>query len=762
MAGSANVGSAVGYLDLDISQFMENMRKARDEQEKSKSNFEKAGEKITGIGKSMAGIGKNMTKFVTTPIVGVGTAAVKTSADFESALSKVGAISTDAKDNMDALKEKAIEMGGKTKFSATEAAEAMQYMGMAGWDSSQMLDGLEGIMNLAAADGLDLATTSDIVTDALTAFGLSAKDSGHFADVLASASSNANTNVAMLGESFKYVAPVAGSLGYTAEDTATALGLMANAGIKASQGGTALRTILTNLASPTAEMQTAMEQLGISITNDDGSMKSLDEVMKNLRESFGEMKIPVDEFQSKAQELDTALVDGSITEKEYNKEMQALTERAYGAEGALKAQYAATIAGKEGMSGLLAIVGASDKDYNELSEAIKNSSDVLDENGVKVGQASAMANEMINNLNGQITIIKSSLQTLAIQIGDILLPYISQFAEFLQNLIDKFINMDEGQKKIIVTIAAVVAAIGPVLLVVGNVLKVIGKVISNVTKVMDVIKKVTPIIKSLWALLSANPIAIVITILVILIGTFVTLYNKCEWFRNGVNAIFNKVKEIFTSFGNAITTLFTQTIPNKITSLYNKFINFKNNIISTFKTLPNTMKTIGINIVQGIWNGIQNAKSWMIEKVKGFAGNILGGIKGALGIHSPSRKFRDEVGKMIPLGISAGFEKEMPKATKDMRESLDYNMKKLKSTISDFSVYGKSIVYGDGGYMSATSTSGFDYGRMAGVFREVLENAPIQNNVTVEMEDGDVIMDNERVGRKVAPVVSRVVATGMA
>ena len=221
----------------------------------------------------MTQTGSTLTKSVTLPLAALGTASVKTASDFESAMSKVEAISGSTGDEMDALCDKAIEMGAKTKFSAKESADAFTYMAMAGWDAGQMMDGIGGIMSLAAADGLDLATTSDIVTDALTAFGLQAADSGHFADVLAQASSSANTNVSMLGESFKYVAPVAGSLGMSVEDTALALGLMANAGIKSSQAGTALRTALTNMVKPTDSMAAKMDALGISVTNSDGSMK---------------------------------------------------------------------------------------------------------------------------------------------------------------------------------------------------------------------------------------------------------------------------------------------------------------------------------------------------------------------------------------------------------------------------------------------------------------------------------------------------------
>ena len=256
--------------------------------------------------------------------------SIKVGADFEAGMSKVSAISGATGADLSELTEKAKEMGAKTKFSATEASEAFQYMAMAGWKTKDMLGGIDGIMNLAAASGESLAKTSDIVTDALTAFGMAASDSSHFADVLAKASSNSNTNVAMMGETFKYVAPVAGALKFSVEDCAVAIGLMANSGIKASQAGTSMRQLFTNLVKPTDAMAQAMEDLGISMTDAEGKTKSLDALMGDLRQSFS------------------------------------------GLSEAQKAQYAATLAGQEGMSGLLAIVNASDADFNALKTSIYN------------------------------------------------------------------------------------------------------------------------------------------------------------------------------------------------------------------------------------------------------------------------------------------------------------------------------------------------------------------------------------------------------
>ncbi len=318
-----------------------------------------------------SGTAKSALKGITVAAGAAGTAitamagyAVKVGSDFEAGMSKVSAISGAAGADFEKLSDKAKEMGAKTKFSATEAASAFEYMAMAGWKTEDMLSGIEGVMDLAAASGESLAVTSDIVTDALTAFGMSAKESGHFADVLAAASSNANTNVSMMGETFKYVAPVAGALGFSAEDTAVAIGLMANSGIKAGQAGTSLRSIMTRLAKPTDDVAIAMEELGISITDSDGSMKSLNEVMGDLRSGFA-----------------------GLSEAE-------------------KTNMAATIGGQEAMSGLLAIVNASDGDFRKLLTSIYSCD----------GAAKGMAETMQNNLKGSLTILGSAAEGFGIKV----------------------------------------------------------------------------------------------------------------------------------------------------------------------------------------------------------------------------------------------------------------------------------------------------------------------------------------------------------
>ena len=425
-------------LQREIVETEEELRRLQQEAATTNTALSKidvAGQKMETVGNSIAGAGKKMMG-VTTVIGGVGVAAVKTAADFDSAMSQVAAVSGATGKDFDALRNKAREMGAKTKFSATEAAEAMNYMAMAGWKTEDMLDGIEGVMNLAAASGEDLAATSDIVTDALTAFGLSAKDSGHFADILAAASSNANTNVSMMGETFKYCAPIAGALGFSAEDTAEAIGLMANAGIKSSQAGTALRTIMNNLAGDVKISGKAIGDVTIATTNADSSMRDLSDILADCRSAFG-----------------------NLTESE-------------------KAQAAESLVGKNAMS-FLALMNAGEDDIAKLSSAIDNCD----------GSAEKMAMTMQDNLAGQLTILKSQLQELAISFGDILMPAIRSIVSKLQGFVDKLNGMDEGTKRTIVTIALLVASIGPLLVIIGTAISKIGVAMQGVVKLANCISK---------------------------------------------------------------------------------------------------------------------------------------------------------------------------------------------------------------------------------------------------------------------------------
>lgn len=595
-------------LQREIVETEEELRRLQQEAATTNTALSKidvAGQKMEAVGNSIAGAGKKMMG-VTTVIGGVGVAAVKTAADFDSAMSQVAAVSGATGKDFDALRNKAREMGAKTKFSATEAAEAMNYMAMAGWKTEDMLDGIEGVMNLAAASGEDLATTSDIVTDALTAFGLSAKDSGHFADILAAASSNANTNVSMMGETFKYCAPIAGALGFSAEDTAEAIGLMANAGIKSSQAGTALRTIMNNLAGDVKISGKAIGDVTIATTNADGSMRDLSDILSDCRSAFR-----------------------NLTESE-------------------KAQAAESLVGKNAMSGFLALMNAGQGDIDKLSSAIDNCD----------GSAEKMATTMQDNLAGQLTILKSQLQELAISFGDILMPAIRSIVSKLQGFVDKLNGMDEGTKRTIVTIALLVAAIGPLLVIIGTAISKIGVAMQGFVKLANGISKLkvavqggTGVLGKLGAALGgiSAPVLAVVAVIAVLVAAFVHLWKTNEGFRDAIIGTWNRIKDTISGFCqgivdrlNALGFQFTDIVDvlktvwdgfcQVLAPIFEGVFNNIANILSTVTGVITGILDVFIGIFTGnwsqAWTGVKEIFSSIWNGISSFFTNILNVIKG--------------------------------------------------------------------------------------------------------------------------------------
>ena len=558
-------------LQREIIETENELKRLTTEANNSHTALEKMGvlgETLQSAGDKISGVGQKLLP-VTAGVTALGTIAVKTGADFDAAMSKVAAVSGATGSEMDALREKAREMGSKTKFSASEAADAMNYMAMAGWKTNDMLSGIEGIMNLAAS-GEDLASTSDIVTDALTAFGLSASDSGHFADILAAASSNANTNVSMMGETFKYAAPVLGSLGYSAEDSAIAIGLMANAGIKSSQAGTALRAAITNLAKPTDTVASAMEQYGISLTDSSGKMYSLRELMEQLRQKLG-----------------------GLSEAE-------------------QAQAAASLFGKEAMSGMLAIINGSPADFEKLSNAIDTCSDTVD--GYN-GTTEKMAAVMQDNLAGQVTILKSQLEELAISFSDILMPTIRSIVSRIQELVDKLNQLDPQTKETIAKIALVAAALGPMLVVLGKTISSVGTVFSAVSKLPVLFSAVQSGIGAITGALgvSLGPLLAIIAAVAALVAAFVHLWKTNDEFKSNIIAIWEQIKSTFTGL--------TQGITDRLNALGFDFESFTDVLKAAWDGLCNLLAPI----FEGVFQNISNIFS-------GFADIFLNSLDVLIGL----------------------------------------------------------------------------------------------------------------------------------
>lgn len=582
-----DVGSAVGYLLLDLSGWNKGLQSAKSALNTFMDESATAADKASALSSALKGVGTGLTTTVTTPLVGLGTAAVKTAATFEQAMAQVAAVSglDTAGAEFEALGEKAKEMGSKTKFSASEAAEAFNYMAMAGWDAQQMMDGIEGVMNLAAASGEDLALVSDIVTDALTGFGLAASDSAHFADVLAAASNSANTNVSMLGESFKYVSPVAGALGFSVEDVSVALGLMANSGIKASQAGTSLRTLFTNLVHPVGQSADAIEALGISITNSDGSMKSLDTIMRELRTTFGNM-----------------------TEAE-------------------KASYAAMLAGQEGMSGLLAIVNATDEDFQKLSDSISAAG----------GTAQEMADKQLDTLEGKITLFKSAIEGLAISFGEVLLPMLTDLVEKITDVVNWFNGLSDETKKTITVIAGIVAVLGPLMIIIGKVIGVVMKVVQAIKLIKGAIVAVKGAMVALNAVMLANPIGLVIAAIAALVAIFVVLWNKCDAFREFWINLWESIKEAFAEVAEAIGEVVSNiaewfsTLPERIGETINAVVDWFTQLPQRISDALSEALNAVVNWGQEVYNSLSTGISQAIDAVGQWFDQLPSRIGYALG-----------------------------------------------------------------------------------------------------------------------------------
>ena len=419
---------------------------------------------LSSIGKNLAIGGAAMTAAVTVPLKKAASEIYQAGSGFDAQMSKVFAIAGDSvtKDAkaMADLRAAALEMGSTTSFTASEAGEALQYMAMAGWKTQDMLDGLAPIMDLAAASGESLGTVSDIVTDALTAFGLTAADTAHFTDVLAAASSNSNTNVAIMGESFKYVAPLAGTLGYSVDDVAVALGLMANAGIKGSMAGTNLRQVLSNLISPTDTQAEAMKQLGISLYDSNGKVKDFSELMGDFRTVAQKSGIDMKALRQSVSELDSKLEAGTITEAEYNAQIQKLTD----GNGEFL-QAVSDLAGARGLSGLLAIMNATDEDFAKLVEAIDTST----------GAAKRMSKVMLDNAQGDVTLFKSAVEGLEITLWGLAEGGFRKTVQEATKYVDAFRTADKATQKGTVLMATLAAATGPVMVGLGGVISILPK-----------------------------------------------------------------------------------------------------------------------------------------------------------------------------------------------------------------------------------------------------------------------------------------------
>ena len=593
------------------------------------------GEKLKTVGDNISSAGQKLLP-VTAGVTALGTAAVSTAANFESSMSQVQATMGITKDamstvngesvnTMDTLSALAKKMGSETAFSASECADALNYLALAGYDTQQMCDTLPTVLNLAAAGGIDLAAASDMVTDAMSALGMGVDEAGTMVDQMAKTASTTNTSVAQLGEGILTIGATAKTVKGGTAELNTALGILANNGIKGAEGGTHLRNVILSLQNPTDKAAACMEQLGLDVYDSEGNMRSLNDILGDLNTSMDGM---------------TAAEKSNIIGQIFN---------------------------KTDLSSVNALLANTGSTWDDLQQSIIDSG----------GAAQQMADTQLDNLQGQITILKSALEGLAISFGELLLPAIKMIVGWVQKFVDWLNGMDEGTKKVITTVALLAAALGPVLIVVGKVVSAVGTIMTIVPKVAGVINTVKTAFAALNTTMLANPIFLIIAAITALVAAFIYLWNTNEDFRqfwinlwenvkevaiavweaiknffaaaweaisSTAQAVWNGIKDFFSGLWEGIKTIFS-TVVEVIKTIITTYFNIYKTIITTvlnaiktvFTTVWNGIKTVVTTVVTAIqtfittaWNAIKNTVTTVLNAIKTVITTVWNAIKSAV------------------------------------------------------------------------------------------------------------------------------------
>lgn len=594
-------------LQREIAETEAQLQKLESQASKTNQTLSKIGEvgsKVESFGNGVTNVGKKVS-VASAAVTAMGGAAVKTAADFESSMSQVQATMGITKDSMstldgqsvntmDALSDLAKEMGAKTAFSASECAEALNYLALAGYDTQEMADTLPTVLNLAAAGGLDLASASDMVTDAMSALGMKTSDANKMVDQMAKTASSTNTSVGQLGEGILTIGATAKTVKGGTAELNTALGILANNGIKGAEGGTHLRNVILSLQNPTDGAAKTMEKLGVQTYDSEGNMRSLNDILGDL-----------------------------------NKSMDGMTS-------AEKANIIATIFNKTDLASVNALLANTGDTWTDLQIAIENSG----------GAAQQMADTQLDNLKGQLTILKSAVEGFAISIGDALMPMIKNIVAKIQSFVDWLNNLDEGTRQVIVKIGLFVAALGPFLVILGTVISKVGvamqafsklglkltSLMSNAGGVSGIMGKVGAAIGDISA-----PVVAVVAVIAVLAAAFVHLWRTNEDFRNSIIAIWERIKSVFSGFAQGITDRLNalgfdfQNFKEVVSALWNGLCNFLAPIFEgVFTQIANILETV-LGVITGILDvfiGIFTgnwSQAW--EGVKGIFGSVWDFIK---------------------------------------------------------------------------------------------------------------------------------------
>lgn len=640
-----NLGTAVGTLALDASNFNSTLETAYENVAGLDTKFGTLAGGLGVIGKGLTTVGKTLSATVTAPVVGFGAASIKAGADFDSAMSRVMAIGGDFGEQQDKdsenlkkaarelgleyedmgshaasafnlVRQYAIQMGNDTKFTAEESADALYYMALAGWGGAEMLEGLKGIMDLSAASGVDLARTSDIVTDALTAFGESADQSSRFANILAATSANSNTNVDLLGESFKYVGAVAGAYGYSLEDVSLALGTMASAGVKGTQAGTGLRQALKQLTNPTDENAALMKKYGISLADDYGKMYSLRELMGQWRESFAGLNVDLYDTEGN-------LKTGEQILEEYGHSMPTSEFE--------KLNAIASIFGTRALPGVMAIINSSKEDFEELADDIDGSSTSFE----GMGDAAYQQAAMLNNLKGDWILFTSALGTAKVIISDMVNGPLRSLLKWLRDMVTAFNTASPETQQFIIKMALMAASIGPVIFLIGKIVTLFSSFYANIQKIhaaITILQKGFTVFGGLIGGLSA-PMLVIIGVIAALVAAFIYLWNTNEDFRNSIKSIWNN---IVSTISGAI---------GKIKTHLSKLVSYYQPVVQGIINLARSVATVLGPVIIGIFQNIANTISTVVNVISDVIGILVGIFTGDLSYALESAKaLLDDIG----------------------------------------------------------------------------------------------------------------------
>ena len=600
-------------LQREIIETEADLKKLETQANQSSTALQKissAGEKMKMVGDSISGAGQKMLP-VTAAVTGLGTAAVTTAANFESSMSQVQATMGITKESMstldgqsvntmDALSNLAQEMGASTAFSATECAEALNYLALAGYDTQEMADTLPTVLNLAAAGGIDLASASDMVTDAMSALGMKTSEADKMVDQMAKTASTTNTSVAQLGEGILTIGATAKSVKGGTAELNTALGILANNGIKGAEGGTHLRNIILSLQNPTDKAAGSLKQLGVSVYDSEGNMRSMNDILGDLNKSM----------------------DGMTSEE--------------------KANIISTIFNKTDLSSVNALLANTGNTWDELQASIENSG----------GAAGQMADTQLDNLQGQLTLLKSAVEGLAISFGQLLMPAIKTIVGWVQKFVDWLNGMDEGAKKVVVTIALLAAALGPVLIIVGKVISAVGTIMTVVPKIAGAIKVVKGAFAALNTTMLANPIVLIIAAIAALVAAFIYLWNNCDGFRQFWINLWENVKQVAVAVWEGLKTFFASAwqaisatasavwggiksffsmIWNGIKTIFSTVVEVIKTIITTYFNIYKTIITTVFNaiktVITTVWNGIKTVITTVVTGIQTFLSTAWNTIK---------------------------------------------------------------------------------------------------------------------------------------